>query len=104
MNGDPDEEVPDGGKDEELLEKEVVGGEDEGLGHGEDEDVALFLGDGIIFFIGYDFVAANEQHKHEDAYDALQKPEETDKSVLGAVEDGGVRRSTLLLVVHCFKL
>ena len=104
MDGNPDEKITNGCKDEELLEKQIVAGEDEGLAHSKDEDVALFFGDGIIFLICDDFVAANEKDKHEDAYGSLQKPKETDKSILCTVEDSGVRSRNLLLGVHSFKL
>ena len=104
MDGNPDKEVPDGCKDEEFLKKQVVASKDESLAHCKDEDVSFFLGNGIIFFICDDLVATDKEDEHEDTYDPLQKPEKTDKSILGAVEDGRVGGSNLLLAIHCFKL
>ena len=104
MDGDPDEKVTDRCQYKELFEEQIVAGQDEGLAHSKDKDVPLFFGDRIIFLICYDFVAANEKDKHEDAYGSLQKPKETDKSILCTVEDSGVRSRNLLLGVHSFKL
>lgn len=91
VDADPNEQVPDGGQHEELLEEEVVQAAEDGLEEGEEVQPAILLRYSVVPLLGYGAIAHPKQPEHEHADHSLQQTQQTDETTLVAVENGRVR-------------